>query len=255
MTAPLFVVGADLLADGGDTVRLDGSEGRHAADVQRIGPGESLLLADGAGTWARCTVLSAHRGGLDLRIESRGTHPAPAVRHVLVQALAKGDRDLQAVESATELEVDEVVPWQADRSIVRWRGERGAKSRRRWEQQVLAAAKQARRTRVPEVAELVGRPALLERVAAADLALVLHEEADEPLTTALAGLPTPDRDAAAAGPEVLVVVGPEGGITPDELTALVSAGARPVRLGRAVLRTSTAGAAALALLNAAGRWR
>ena len=128
MTAPLFVVGADLLADGGDTVRLDGSEGRHAADVQRIGPGESLLLADGAGTWARCTVLSAHRGALDLRIESRGTHPAPAVRHVLVQALAKGDRDLQAVESATELEVDEVVPWQADRSIVRCGGS-GAPSR------------------------------------------------------------------------------------------------------------------------------
>lgn len=255
MTAPLFVVGADLLSDGAGLLRLDGPEGRHAADVQRIGPGESLLLADGSGTWARCTVVAAHRGALDLQVETRGTDPAPRVRHVLVQALAKGDRDLQAVESATELEVDEVVPWQADRSIVRWRGERGAKSRRRWQQQVLAAAKQARRTRLPEVAELVGRAELLERVTAADLTLVLHEEADEPLTTALAALPSPDPDAGGDEREVLVVVGPEGGITPDELAALVSAGARPVRLGKAVLRTSSAGAAALALLNAAGRWR
>lgn len=250
MTAPLFVVGPELLADDVSGLRLDGPEGRHAADVQRLAPGETLVLADGRGTWARCTVVAAHRGALDLHVEARGSDPEPATRHVLVQALAKGDRDLLAVESATELEVDEVVPWQADRSIVRWRGERGAKSRRRWEQQVLSAGKQARRTRLPEVADLVGRAGLLQRVAAADLTLVLHEEAVEPLAAALADRPE-DGDPA----EVLVVVGPEGGITPDELTALVAGGARPVRLGRSVLRTSTAGAAALALLNARWRWR
>lgn len=250
MSAPLFVVGPELLAGGGSALRLDGPEGRHAADVQRLAPGEALVLADGGGTWARCTVLAARRGELDLRVEERGTEPVPPRRHVLVQALAKGDRDLLAVESATELEVDEVVPWQADRSIVRWRGERGAKSHHRWQQQVLAAAKQARRTRFPHVADLAGRAGLLERVTRADLTLVLHEEAEEPLTAVLADLPDTGPPA-----EVLVIVGPEGGITPDELGALVGAGARPVRLGRAVLRTSTAGAAALALLNAHGRWR
>ncbi|MGC5583933.1 16S rRNA (uracil(1498)-N(3))-methyltransferase [Ornithinimicrobium sp. W1665] len=252
MTAPLFVVGPELLTGDGAVLRLDGPEGRHAADVQRLGTGETLVLADGRGAWARCRVEEAHRGALDLVVLERGTDPAPPVRHVLVQALAKGDRDLQAVESATEMEVDEVVPWQADRSIVRWRGERAAKSHRRWEQQVLAAGKQARRTRLPVVAGLAGRTDLLARASAADLALVLHEEAEETLTAVLDGT---DLTGSSGPLEVVVVVGPEGGITPEELTALRDAGARAVRLGGAVLRTSTAGAAALALLNARGRWR
>lgn len=125
MSAPLFLVGPGTLADGTTTVHLDGPEGRHAADVQRLLPGEPVLLADGAGRVARCTVTGAHRGALDLSVEELRDEPEPAPRLVLVQALAKGDRDLLAVESATELDVDEVVPWQADRSIVRWRGERG----------------------------------------------------------------------------------------------------------------------------------
>ena len=245
MSAPLFLVGPGTLADGTTTVHLDGPEGRHAADVQRLQPGEPVLLADGAGRVARCTVTGAHRGALDLSVEELRDEPEPAPRLVLVQALAKGDRDLLAVESATELDVDEVVPWQADRSIVRWRGERGEKAHRRWRQAALAATKQSRRARVPHVAEVVGRGALAERVREADLALVLHEEAATPLT---------DVSLPAQG-EVLLVVGPEGGVSPEELDALAAAGARPVRLGRTVLRTSTAGPAALAALHTLGGWR
>ncbi|AXH94974.1 16S rRNA (uracil(1498)-N(3))-methyltransferase [Ornithinimicrobium avium] len=245
MSAPLFLVGPGALPDGTTTVHLDGAEGRHAADVQRLAPGETVLLADGAGRVARCTVTTAHRGALDLAVEELRDEPEPARRLVLVQALAKGERDLLAVESATELDVDEVVPWQADRSIVRWRGERGEKSRRRWQRTAVAATKQSRRARVPHVAEPVGRADLVGRVRGAALTIVLHEEADAALT----GVSLPEQG------EVLLVVGPEGGVSPDELDALTGAGAQPVRLGRTVLRTSTAGAAALASLHTLGGWR
>lgn len=271
MTAPLFLVPVGTLdpgdhgpADAGDTdtpavdthdgpqtqpasprtFRLAGPEGRHAADVQRIGVGEEVLLADGRGRAAACTVTGTAKGALDLRIERTWTVPEPQPRVVLVQALAKGDRDLMAVEAATELDVDEVVPWQADRSIVRWRAERADKAHRKWQQTVTAATKVTRRARMPQVAQLATRHTLLDRIGAATLALVLHEEATEPL----AGVELPTTG------EVLLVVGPEGGISPEEIEAFTGAGARPVRLGRTVMRTSTAGPAALALINARGRW-
>lgn len=249
MTAPLFLVPVGSLGaedEGGPrTLKLDGPEGRHAADVQRIGVGQEVLVADGQGRMASCTVRAAGKGCLELEVRSGWTVEEPRPRLVLVQALAKGDRDLLAVEAATELDVDEVVPWRADRSIVRWRTERADKARRRWEQTVRAATKQSRRARVPVVAPLAARHTLLPRVGQAALTLVLHEEASEPLATV---------ELPASG-EVLVVVGPEGGVSPQELEALTTAGARAVRLGTTVLRTSTAGPAALAVLNARSRWR
>lgn len=245
MTAPLFLVAPGALPDGTAHYRLDGPEGRHAADVQRLAAGEQVLLSDTTGRLAVCTVDRAERGALHLRVETLRDAPEPVLRLVLVQALAKNDRDLLAVEAATELDVDEVVPWQADRSIVRWRGERGERARRRWEQAAAAATKQSRRARVPAVAPLATRAELLARVRAADLALVLHESATAPLTE----VHLPRRG------ELLVVVGPEGGISGAELEALAGAGARTVRLGATVLRTSTAGAAALAALHTRTGWR
>lgn len=249
MTAPLFLVpvgSLDADDEGGPRgLRLDGPEGRHAADVQRIGVGDEVLVADGRGRAASCTVTAVDPGALQLRVDSLWTVEEPPLRLVLVQALAKGDRDLMAVEAATELDVDEVVPWQADRSIVRWRAERAQKAHRKWQQAVQAATKQSRRVRVPGVGDLVTRGELVRRVAGSALTLVLHEEAEEPL----AQVSLPEQG------EVLVVVGPEGGITGEELAALTAAGARPVRLGHTVLRSSTAGPAALAVLHARGRWR
>ncbi|WP_298751196.1 16S rRNA (uracil(1498)-N(3))-methyltransferase [uncultured Serinicoccus sp.] len=245
MSDPLFLLPTSSLV--GDDLVLDGPEGRHAATVQRIAVGESVVVSDGAGQGARCLVVGAGGDELRLRVTERLADDEPRLRLVLAQALAKGDRDLQAVETATELDVTEVVPWQADRSIVRWRGERAAKALRRWDQTIVAATKQSRRLRRPRLADPVGRRGLLERAAGADLVLVLHEEATEPLSTVR--LPE-------AG-EVLLVVGPEGGIAPEELSDLVAAGGRAVRLGRSVLRTSTAGPAALAVLAAAASrsWR
>lgn len=247
MSAPLFLLPAGTLAGAGvgDPMSLDGSEGRHAADVTRVRVGESLQLADGSGAVATCTVTDVSRSALAATVEALRHEPEPTPRFTLVQALAKGERDLLAVEIGTELGLDEVVPWQAERSIVRWRGERAAKGLRKWEQTLLSATKQARRARVPQLGDLADRPTVCERIGAADLALVLHEEATEPL----AGVPLPDHG------EVLLVVGPEGGITPQETAAFAAAGARVVRLGATVLRTSTAGSAAVAVLSAQARWR
>jgi 16S rRNA (uracil1498-N3)-methyltransferase len=173
------------------------------------------------------------------------TDPAPSPRFVLVQALAKNDRDDQAVEAATECGVDEVVPWQASRSVVQWRGERGEKARRKWDAVLVAATKQSRRTRRPVLAPTAGTADLVARVRDAASAFVLHEDATVPL----AGVTLPD-----AG-DVVLVVGPEGGISPEELSALTAAGAVAVRLGDTVLRSSSAGPAALAVLSAMSRWR
>ncbi len=247
MTLPLFLVAPERLAGArvGGSVVLDGPEGRHAATVRRIGVGESVLLSDGRGTRATAEVVAAGKAELELAVTAVEEDPEPDLRLVLVQALAKADRDDQAIESATELGVDEVVPWQAARSIVVWRGDRAAKALRKWESVVTAAAKQSRRSRVPVVAEPVGQRALVERIRGSALALVLHEDA----TTPLAGQAVPDSG------DVLVVVGPEGGISPEELSAFEEAGAVPVRLGSTVLRSSSAGPAALAVISAASRWR
>lgn len=247
MTLPLFLVAPERLAGVrvGAAVVLDGPEGRHAATVRRIGVGESVLLSDGRGTRATARVVATGKAELELTVTAVEQDPEPALRLVLVQALAKADRDDQAIESATELGVDEVVPWQAARSIVVWRGERAAKALRKWESVVTAAAKQARRSRVPVVAEPVTQRALVERIRGSALALVLHEDATTPLATQS----LPDSG------DVLVVVGPEGGISPEELAAFEQAGAVAVRLGSTVLRSSSAGPAALAVLSAASRWR
>lgn len=247
MTAALFLVPAGALAHlvVGAAFRLDGEEGRHAAAVRRIRAGERIDLADGEGWVARCSVVGAGRDQLDLQIVDVEHLAAPAVRLGLVQALAKGGRDEHAVEAATEVGVDLVIPWQAGRSIVRWQGERGEKAHRRWQSVAREAAKQSRRPWVPVVEVARDSAALASRLGAATLALVLHEQAARPLTS----VPLP-----ATG-EVLVVVGPEGGVADDELAVFADAGAVAVRLGPEVLRASTAGPVALGWLAATtGRW-
>jgi 16S rRNA (uracil1498-N3)-methyltransferase len=247
VTAPLFLASADQLAGAtaGSEIILDGPEGHHGATVKRIGVGEPVLVIDGVGHRAVAVVESIGAGTLRLRLQAITLERQPDPRLVLVQALAKGDRAEQAIEAATELGVDVVVPWQAARSIVIWRGERAVRSLRKWESVVLAATKQSRRTRVPQVSGLAGHAAVIARIESAALALVLHEDAQRPLVSL--GLP--------GSGDVVVIVGPEGGVAPHELSAFCAAGAVAVRLGTNVLRSSSAGPAALAALSAAGRWR
>lgn len=238
---------SDLAVD--HVIVLTGQEARHAVTVSRVRAGEALLVGDGRGTVASCTVTSAEAQRLELHVGSVEAHPEPSPRVVLVQALAKGDRDELAVQAATELGVDAVIPWQAQRSISRWEGQKVAKGRDRWRAIVREAVKQSIRPRVPEVEELATTKDLV-RMAATSRVLVLDPTAEARLSRV--DLATADGDEAR---DVLLVVGPEGGISPAEVEALRAAGAIPVALGSGILRTSTAGPAALALVNAAlGRW-
>jgi len=262
VSAPVFLAesGVDTVVPG-DRYVLDGAEGRHAGVVQRKARGERVDVVDGDGLRLRCVVEDTEAGRVTLLVQEVDREPAPGVVVTLVQALAKGDRDEMAIEAATEIGVDVVVPWQAERSVVVWRGERAAKSRARWLATVRTATKQARRARLPLVEVSLDSRGLAARVAAVvaagGRAIVLHEEA----TTALADVDLPASSGAGApagetsAPEVLVVVGPEGGISDGELGSLTGAGAVAARLGPHVLRTSTAGPVAIALLaQRLGRW-
>jgi 16S rRNA (uracil1498-N3)-methyltransferase len=242
-TPPLFLVAA---LPPGDTSVLDGPEGRHAATVRRLRPGEDLVLADGQGGLAWAVVETVARDALQVRVVNRTAVPTLAPRVVLAQALVKGDRGELAVELATEAGVDAVLPWRAARCVARWEaGPRGDKALARWRTTAREAAKQARRAWVPVVEEPVTTAALVRRVGGAAAALVLHESATDGIA---------EVDLPADG-DLLLVVGPEGGITDDEVDALVTAGARAVRLGPEVLRASTAAAVALGALGVlTGRW-
>ncbi len=257
MTAPLFHLGPGRL-DGlapEASVTLDGPEGHHAATVMRLGPGEEVQLSDTVATRAAGVVTEAGGGALTVEIREVVQEPRQRPRLVLVQALAKDKRDLQGVESATELGVDAVIPWQAERSVARWKAGREAKKHAEWVSTVTGAAKQTRRTAIPEVRELVTTAQYLQGAAAAEdvAVVVLHEVEEVSLAAVL-------EDLGALGdqgvPEELhLVVGPEGGISEQEIAQLTAAGARTARLGRTVLRSSTAGPAAVAGAQVLlGRW-
>ncbi|MGA4798975.1 16S rRNA (uracil(1498)-N(3))-methyltransferase [Streptomyces lavendulocolor] len=245
MTAPVFLV--DRVGDAaGGTITLDGPEGRHAVSVRRLRVGEEIVLTDGAGTGAYGTVAAVEgKDRLEVAVSEVRTEPAPAPRITVVQALPKGDRGELAVETMTETGVDAIVPWAASRCITQWKGDRGLKALAKWRATAREAGKQSRRLRFPDVADAATTKQVAQLLAAADFAAVLHEEGAAPLATA---------ELPATG-EIVLVVGPEGGVSPDELAAFAEAGATPCRLGRSVLRTSTAGTAATALLlGRTGRW-
>jgi 16S rRNA (uracil1498-N3)-methyltransferase len=240
-TPPLFFVEH---LPSAPTLRLDGAEGHHAARVRRLGVGERVLVADGLGAVADCTVAQVFADALELTVLDWRHVPVPDPYLVVVQALPKGDRAELAVELITELGVDEIVPWAASRSVTQWRDDRAAKPLERWRRTAREAAKQSRRVRVPVVTDLASTQDVAARIGTGS-ALVLHERADEPLA----------RAALPVGGELMIVVGPEGGIAEEELAEFAAAGAQAVRLGDPVLRTSTAGTAALAVLSLRlGRW-
>jgi 16S rRNA (uracil1498-N3)-methyltransferase len=229
--------------EAGASVTVEGAEAHHAVAVRRLTVGEPVLLTDGAGRLAECAVTETGKARLEVVVGSVSAVPAPVPEVVVVQALPKGDRGELAVELLTEIGVARIVPWAAARSVAVWRGDRAAKSLARWQATAREAAKQSRRAWFPEVTPLATTADVASLVAETPLALVLHEDAAEPLPAEL-----PDR--------VVLVVGPEGGLAPEELAALEAAGARTVRLGAEVLRTSTAGVAGVAaLLSRTPRWR
>lgn len=246
MTLPFFVVPDLGAASGGATLEVEGEEARHAVVVRRTARGERVVLTDGRGAAATGTVTETGRNRLTLEVEDVSTSPEPLPRVTVVQAVPKGDRGELAVAVLTEVGAARVVPWAAERCVAVWRGDRAAKGQAKWAATARESAKQARRTWFPEVAALHSTSEVAGLVASADLAVVLHEaDGGVPLAAlTLDGLR-----------ELVVVVGPEGGLTDAELAALGAAGATTVRLGPEVLRTSTAGVAAVAaLISRTPRW-
>ncbi len=279
MSNPVFFASPGALDQHGPGTHfvLQGPEARHAVTVKRITVGEPVDIADGAGKRLTGTVAAVGPGELTVECTALETEERPALRLVLVQALAKGDRDELAAETATELGIDAIIPWQSERSIVRWKAERAAKAHAKWQSVVTAAAKQARRAWIPEVRAAVDGAGLQAAVSAADLAVILHEDAVRPLRKVLEAWRDGDGGITdgeisdggtfdggrhgnggnnSSGPrEILLIVGPEGGISPREVTKLCSAGAVTALLGHHVLRSSTAGPAAMVLASdILGRW-
>lgn len=252
MTAPFFLVAAGALADVavGGVVVVDGAEGRHAATVKRLGVGEPVLVGDGLGRVVEGAVAAVvGRDRIDVSVTAYTLVAAPTPRVVVVQALAKGERGDLSVELLTEVGVDGIVPWSAQRSVAQWRGDKAERGVEKWRVTARESAKQSRRPWVPDVAPLAStldvEGLVADVVAAGGTAIVLHEAA----SLRMASLRVP------SGGEVVLVVGPEGGITDEERAAFERAGALSARLGPSVLRTSTAGAvAASVVLASCGRW-
>lgn len=247
MSSALFYV--DALPGAGELAVVDGDEGFHASNVRRIRVGEQIDLSDGAGTLAHCVVETTAKGRLSARVTERAAIAAPRPTVTVVQALPKSDRSELAVELATEAGADGFVAWQATRCVARWEGPKVDKGLRRWEAVARSAARQSRRTYIPAVEGVVSTAALTQRVAdtvaAGAVVLALHESATAPL----AELPLAQADS------LMLIVGPEGGIADEEIAAFAAAGAKAVRLGPTVLRTSTAAAVALGAIGAlTGRW-
>lgn len=270
----------------GSLVTLGGDEGRHAAKVRRMSIGEWLDIVDGHGLRIRGVITDVASSQVCVRVEDRIEEPTPRTRLVLIQALAKGGRDEQAIESATEIGVDAVIPWQSDRSIVKWLGVKSEKGVNKWESVLTAAAKQSRRSHIPSVHKPLDSRALgqwISQVCAdGGIVYLAHEGAVRRLSEDLrlrewshlarrggdefaveAGVPNPvdaERIEGALVAEtppgyLAVIIGPEGGLTDAERELFTSKGAIEVLLGPHVLRSSSAGSCALTLMSAAiGRW-
>ncbi len=246
MVEPLFRTEFATPPAPGLAVTLGGSEGKHAVNVRRMRLGEGIQLSDGKGLRVRGNVSALGNNSLTVAIGSVTQEEQPAICLTIIQALAKGDRDELSIQAATELGCWAVVPWQADRSISKWEGQKIAKSVERWQTIVAEAAKQSLRVFEPVVSQPISSKQLVATIASYDLVLVLDPTA---------GIGLGSLDVLAGHKSVAIVVGPEGGISDHELVALETAGAKRVHLGEPILRTSTAGVAAIAVIQAKlGMW-
>jgi 16S rRNA (uracil1498-N3)-methyltransferase len=247
MSASVFLIDPDRARDAGvgDVVELDGPEGRHAATVQRMRVGECVELVDGAGR--RITGRITHRtdASCSILVDAVQDEEPPRPRITAVQAIAKGDRGELAVQMLTEAGIDVLIPWQAEHSIAKWDEQKAVKNHAKWQATARESAKQARRARLPIVDSAITTAAVADLIANAGVALVLDERSIVPVTSI---------DFSTAH-DVLLVIGPEGGLSDSERTLFADVGGDLVKLGDTVLRTSTAGVAALGVVMArVGRW-
>ena len=245
MVEPLFISPIPSDTKAGSKIKIAGTEAKHAMSVRRLQVGEAISVSDGQGNKARGKVSQLSKDFLELEVESVQTIERPKPQLILVQALAKGDRDEMAVQACTELGIQTVIPWQSERSVSIWKPEKQDKHRLRWQTIATEAAKQSLRPFIPEVEQVLGTPELAERLKQFDLALVLDPTSSTPLTAV----------QLSGNESIAIVVGPEGGISPQELEHFRAAGLSLVGLGSGILRTSTAGVAVVSYLQASlGNW-
>jgi 16S rRNA (uracil1498-N3)-methyltransferase len=229
---------------GSQTIEVTGDEAHHAIKVLRIKIGEEILVSNGDGNWVRATVSQIDKKSLSAQVLERGYQSIKSPKLVVVQGLPKSDRVKEAIEILVESGVDLIIPWQADRSISKWQKD----SLSKWQSAAIAATKQSRRFRVPEIIEELSLSELLEIESETSAILVMHESATRKLSEVVT------KDFAGLS-EIIIVIGPEGGITDSELGILQSAGAHIVGLGPEVFRSAHAGGAALSAVSALiGRW-
>lgn len=245
MSRPVYVQEFPTPPTVGEVIELTGDEGRHAVSVKRTGVGEQIELVDGHGTRAVITVTGVSgKDRLTGVVDCVANEPSPRPTVTVIQALPKAARSELTVDLLTQAGADVIVPWQAGRSVANW-GKKQDKGLAKWRAAARAAAKQSRRSRIPEITPVVDQAAVAALIQAAPLALMLHEDATGKIT---------DQPVAQVD-SVVLIIGPEGGISPAELDAFTTAGAHPVRLGPEVLRTASAGMVALAALGAVtDRW-
>ena len=245
MVEPLFISPIPSDTKAGSKIRIAGAEAKHAISVRRLQIGEAISVSDGQGQKARGKVSQLSKDFLELNVESIESIERPKPQLVLVQALAKGDRDEMAVQACTELGIQTVIPWQSERSVSIWKSEKQDKHRLRWQTIATEAAKQSLRPFIPEVEKVLGTAQLIDRLQSFDLKLVLDPTSSTALTSV----------SLIGHQSIAIVVGPEGGISPQELEQFRSAGLRLVALGSGILRTSTAGVAVVSYLQATlGNW-
>jgi 16S rRNA (uracil1498-N3)-methyltransferase len=236
---PLFL--SDSVA--GAIVTLSGEEARHAAAVMRIRVGERIRVSDGVNEYVDGVVVEVAKHRVAVKVQTRFSLPPADLKIVVAQALAKGESSTTAVELLTEVGVAEILPWSALRSIAKWQDEKSLKGRERWLSVAREATKQSRRIAIPKIGQLHATRDLIDRIGAADCAIVLHESGEEPI----AKIPLPSKG------EVLLIVGPEGGIDESELELFRDAGAHIAVLGPTVLRSAHAGAIGAAVVMSA-KW-
>lgn len=245
MVEPLFISPIATDTKPGSKIKIAGAEAKHASSVRRLQVGEAIAVSDGQGKKARGIVSQVSKDFLELEVQSLEIIERPKPQLILIQALAKGDRDEMAVQACTELGIQTVIPWQSERSVSIWKPEKMEKHRQRWQSIATEAAKQSLRPFIPDVDQVLDSQGLSERIKAFDLTLVL----DPTSKTALPTVPVSGHQSIA------IVVGPEGGISQSELELFTAAGSSLVGLGSGILRTSTAGVAVVSYLQATlGNW-
>ena len=221
---------------------LENEEAHHAIKVLRLNTGEVIKISDGVGNWVSGPIVEIAKKELYVSITERGEIQAAKPELVLVQAITKSDRNKEMLELAVEAGVDRIIPWQSERSISKWQSD----SEQKWQVGIKQSCKQARQVKLPQLMQVMSTSEVIKSIGEGGFGIVFHEEA----STKFSDLTIPNSQSS-----VYLVIGPEGGISEQELLSFQNNGSKVVRLGDTVLRSAHAGFAALsAVQTKLGRW-